>query len=185
MDYSILKEQYKEKIQKIIDDNQKFSIVNGKINWFYFEDENDANVAYSNRNCELYVNICSIDSAYNKRNEPLMIEFFILHEIRHIERRTFVNSMLQGNCLDSDGLKRAIRYKYEFDNYCSPSLNKDVYYQQFIECDAFAFSYSVMKYKYGEQLPDYIFYPKFYDENQIDIKTYIVQAMQSFKARNL
>ena len=73
--------------------------------------------------------------------------------------------------------------KNEFSNSCNIYKNRERYYSQQIEFEAFIFSYSVIKYKYGSV--HYIHYPYFYDEQNIDIDKYVNNWLQIFKNKNL
>lgn len=179
MDYKTLENKFKPIIQNIIDDNKKFYGFNNPIDWSFFVDNDIGLVATNTPKLELKINIISVEFAY-KNNEPLMIEFFILHEIRHIYQRYFANLLNTNKC---PNIQLAIIYKNEFANYCNIYQNREYYYGQQIEFEAFTFSYSVIKYKYGEV--DYIHYPSFYDEQNIDIKKYVNNWLHIFKNQNL
>lgn len=179
MDYKTLENKFKPVIQHIIDDNKKFYGFNSPIYWNFFVDNDICLVATTTSKLELKINIVSVEFAY-KNNEPLMVEFFILHEIRHIYQKYFTNLLNTNKCPDT---KLAKIYKYEFANYCNIYQNRECYYRQQIEFEAFTFSYSVIKYKYGEV--NYIHYPSFYDEQNVDIEKYINNWLQIFKDQNL
>lgn len=179
MDYSVLEIKFKPIIQKLLDDNKKFYGFENQINWSFFVNKDIGLIATNNSKLELKVNIVAVDFAY-KNKEPLMIEFFILHEIRHIYQRFFANLLNAGNC---PNIELATIYKNEFANYCNIYQNREVYYSQQIEFEAFVFSYSVIKYKYGNV--DYIQYPSFYDEQNVDINKYVNNWLKIFKNQNL
>ena len=179
MNYSILENKFRPIIQKFIDDNKKFYGFENRINWGFFINEDVGLIATNNAKLELKVNIIAVDFAY-KNNQPLMIEYFILHEIRHIYQRYFASLLSSDNC---PNIPLAIQYKTEFENYCNIYQNREIYYTQQIEFEAFAFSYSVIKYKYGNI--EYIRYPAFYDEQQINIEKHINQWLTIFMNQNL
>ena len=159
--------KYTPIIQKLIDDNKKFYFFNSQIEWRFFTNEDKGLIATS-ENLELKVNIISVDSAY-KMGEPLMIEFFILHEIRHIWQKRCVNLLNTGSC---PNVLLAERYK-----------SKEGYYNQQIEFEAFIFSYSVIRYKYGDV--KYINYPSFYDEQNIGVEEHVNRWLHLFEMNNL
>jgi len=179
MNYNALEEKYKQIIQKIIDDNKKFYGFNDKIIWNFFVNDDIGLIATNNLKLELKVNIVAVDFYY-KKNEPLTIELYVLHEIRHIYQRLIVFLLNTNSC---PNINYATRCKNEFDNYCNIYQNREKYYLQQIEFEAFMFSYSVIKYKYGNV--DYIHYPAFYDEQEIDVEKHINQWLQIFKNQNL
>ena len=179
MNNNILKRKYQPIIQKIVDDNKKFYGFSNHINWSFFSNEDIGLVATNTPKLELKINILAVDFAYTY-NEPTMIEFFILHEIRHIYQRFFAGLL---NTKDCPNVQLATIYKNEFANYCNIYQNRDIYYSQQIEFEAFIFSYSVIKYKYGNV--SCIHYPSYYDEQNIDIEKYINKWIQIFKNQNL
>lgn len=179
MNNRILENKYQPIIQKMIDDNKKFYGFNNQINWSFFINKDIGLVATNTPKLELNVNILAVDFAY-KNNEPIMIEFFILHEIRHIYQR-YIAGLL--NTKDCPNIQLATIYKYEFANYCNYYQNREIYYSQQIEFEAFIFSYSVIKYKYGNV--SYIHYPSFYDQLNINLEEYINKWFQIFKSQSL
>ncbi len=62
----------------------KFYRFGKSINWQFFYNERVAIFGrYDNKMDVLSINICSVAFSF-ERNEPLHIEYFILHEIRHV-----------------------------------------------------------------------------------------------------
>lgn len=182
MDYKSLEDKYRTLIQKIIEDNKKFYELDFDINikWKFFADENVSLVAKTNRKTlELEVNIFAVDFSH-QINEPLTIEYYILHEIRHIYQIICVNNISSNKCPD---LKKAKIYEKEFKNYSNPLRSTDSYFNQFTEFEAFVFSYSAMKYKYGDI--KYINYPDFYNKQNFDIEKHIKNWLEIFKNKNL
>ena len=175
MNYTNLEERFKPFVQKIIDDNKRFYQFNNEIKWGFFVNQDKSVIASINAICELKINIVAVLHAF-KIDQLIMIEFFILHEIRHIYQRLYINS-------NESNKELAEKYKYEFENYCSPQQNLKEYYSQQIEFEAYIFSYSVIIYKYGKI--NYISYPDFYDEQDINVKEYVKKWIQLFSTMNL
>ena len=175
-DLEQLKSKYEPIIQQIIDNNSIFFRFEAPVRWEFFEDPNMANHAYTN-NFMIKVNIFFVDFAYTVKNEPLQIEYFILHEIRHLYQRLAILSYKKQSILIDHQIERWIS---ELENYNSPKKSLAEYYEQQMEFDAFAFSYSVMLFKYGP-VP-YIQPPQFYIENYPDeFKFAIDKYLQNFK----
>ncbi len=179
MDCNILESKFKPIIKKLINDNKKFYGFEKQINWNFFINEDIGLVATNNYKLELKVNILAVDYAY-KNKQPIMIEFFILHEIRHIYQRYFAYLLKTNEC---PNIPLAKQYNKEFSNYCNLYQNREIYYSQQIEFEAYVFSYSVIKYKYGHV--DYIHYPTFYDEQNVAIEKYVNHWLDIFKNQNL
>lgn len=175
-DLEQLKSKYEPIIQQIIDNNSIFFRFEAPVRWEFFEDQNIAITARVD-NYALKINIRSIIFAYEVKNEPLQIEYFILHEIRHLYQRLAILSYKKQSTPINHQIER---WKVEFENYLPPQINTAEYYKQMIEFDAFAFSYSVMLFKYGP-VP-YIQPPQFYIENYPDeFKFAIDKYLQNFK----
>lgn len=152
-------------IQNIIDSNKSFYFFDNKIEWEFFEDSNLSKFAYVDRTLKLHLNINSILRSYDI-NQPLWIEHFIFHEIRHIYQRRLIIKYNFGeiphNTMEAETVEQ---YQYEFDNYIDLNNDKIGYYSQLIEIEAFTFAYAAMYYKYGTI--DYIKLPPLLQESQI------------------
>lgn len=159
-----LQNQYAPFVNNIIESNVRFYRMNQPIRWRFFFDERVAIVALCDKITNMVaVNIASVDFAFRQKNEPLTIEYFLLHEIRHIYQHLEIESYTKNPSLCSDSTL-AKKWLDEESNYVK-ALNEDgienkAYFAQDMEMDAFAFSYAVMLYKYGE-IP-YITAPKEY-----------------------
>lgn len=145
-----LKEKHKDLIQEYIDSTQKILNLPFKLEWHYFENE-DVNVFAYHKNFQIYVNMNSVIDSVNK-NEPKWIEYFIIHETFHLFQKLSIQRNDQNPVVE--------QWKYEFDNYIKPTEDKEKYYLQRVEFDAFAYAYAVMLYKYKS--PSYIKFPQFY-----------------------
>lgn len=160
-----LQRHYSPLISNLIASNVRFYRFNKKIRWQFTYDEKVAVFAcYSNSSDLLSINICSVAFAF-EQNEPLQIEYFLLHEIRHIFQFSEMSDFKNGlnTCIDANIVQKWIS---ENENYAG-ALNKDGsenqdYFKQDMEFDAYAFAYAVMKYKYGE-IP-YLYKPSKYGE---------------------
>lgn len=79
-----LQQQYSPIISDIINSDVEFYRTNQTIRWKFGYDERVAIFAWCNRKTNIVtVNIAAVDFAL-QQNEPLDIEYFLLHEIRHI-----------------------------------------------------------------------------------------------------
>lgn len=155
-------EKYSQMITKIINDNAQFYFFNQTIKWKFVYDENIKLFA----NCSiktniLSVNVAAIDNSF-KSKEFLVIEYFLLHEIRHIYQHIEISKYNQNpalcNCknLAKKWLNEEKNYSPAIDNNGNENTN---YFEQDIELDAYAFAYAVLKYKYKD-IPYYIFVPQ-------------------------
>ena len=79
-----LQQQYSSIISNIIKSNVRFYRTNQTIKWRFGYDERVAIFAWCDRKTNIVtVNIAAVDFSI-QQNEPLNIEYFLLHEIRHI-----------------------------------------------------------------------------------------------------
>ena len=82
--FEILRVKYTPLITSIINDNVKYFRFRETIKWQFGFDEQIAIFACCDRKTKiLIINIAAVDYAI-RINEPLQIEYFVLHEIRHI-----------------------------------------------------------------------------------------------------
>lgn len=162
-----LKTKYHSVIQKIIDENEPFYQFENQVHWNFFHDNNVALVAFCDKGFNIQINILAVVKAYEELNQPLMIELFILHEIRHLFQRFCVQDLYY-NDPPKLAIPQAQQWANEFNNYIKATDNIELYYSQSIEFDAFSFSHAVMLYKYGNV--EYIIPPKFLAERTTFIK---------------
>ena len=156
-----LKTKYHSVIQKIIDENEPFYQFENQVHWNFFHDNNVALVAFCDKGFNIQINILAVVKAYEELNQPLMIELFILHEIRHLFQRCCIQDLYY-NDPPKLAIPQAQQWANEFNNYIKATDNIELYYSQSIEFDAFSFSHAVMLYKYGNV--EYIIPPKYLDE---------------------
>lgn len=158
----ILKIEFEPIIKSIINDNAKFYQFTNKVEWQYFYNKDYALVTMCGNNLTININIAAI-SHILKVNQPLMLEYYILHEIRHLYQRLFILQYRFEPAKPNH--KKAVQWLTEFNHYANIYEDRNRYYYQSIEFDAFAFSYAVMFYKYGKV--DYISAPNIYDNDAI------------------
>jgi len=157
-----LKIEYEPIIKGIINDNVKFYQFTQEVKWQYIYNEDFSLIASCDNNLVVNINISAI-AFMQKVHQPLMLEFFILHEIRHLFQRLFI---LQYHSKPNDyNYGKAVQWLAEFNHYVSLNEDRNRYYYQSIEFDAYAFSYAVMLYKYGKV--DYIVAPTIYDNDEV------------------
>lgn len=149
----VLKEKYFLIIDDLIKVNKRFYKFNYEIKWIFIFDEKVENVcAFDAKKGIIKVNVAAVAYSY-ENNQPLLIECFLLHEIRHLYQQLIINEYLR-NPKECTNSFIAQRWFFEKNNYIKPldengQLNVN-YYLQEIELDAFSFSYAVIIYKYGD-----------------------------------
>ncbi len=183
--FEILRKHYAPMIEKIINSNVDFYRTNQTIRWNFGHDKRCEIFGACDRKTNVItLNIESVHSAI-QQNEPLQIEYFLLHEIRHIYQRLEIEDFKQNpaKCNNAD---LARKWSEEEANYIA-ALNKDDkenagYFQQDMELDAYAYAFAVMKYKYGE-IP-YLYVPKAY-EGESKFSQIVCEWLQAFKTEGL
>ena len=147
-------QKYYPLLNHIVQQNKHFYCFSGDVHIRLFFNENPAVVAiYNHATRVIDVNIWAVEVAYQLEKKPLFIEWYLLHEIRHMYQR-FCMDLLLNDPTRCPDINFAIRCKDNFEHYIKPedaegNINSQ-YYHQFVEFDAFVFSYSVMCLKYGE-----------------------------------
>ena len=165
-----LRIRYAPIITSIINSNVKFFRFQETIKWQFNFDERVAIFACCDRNTNiLTINIGAVDFAF-RINEPLQIEYFLLHEIRHIYQHMEIADY-KNNLSACNNPELAKKWADEEEKYVA-AVNQEgkenaEYYKQDLEFDAFAFAYAVMNYKYGE-VP-YISIPKAYGKEFLQV----------------
>lgn len=167
--FEYLQQNYAPVIKTIIDSNVRFYRTNQTIQWRFGYNERVAIFAWCDRKTNIItVNIAAVDFSF-QQNEPLHIEYFLLHEIRHIYQHLEIADYRKEpmNCNNAELAKK---WMEEEDNYVT-ALNKEGkentdYFLQDMEMDAFAYAYAVMKYKYGEV--KYLYLPEVYHNDEFD-----------------
>lgn len=167
--FELLRQQYSQVISNIINSDVRFYRTNQTIQWGFGYDERVAIFAWCDRKTNIVtVNIAAVDFAL-QQNEPLDIEYFLLHEIRHIYQHLEIEDY-RNDPTKCNNAELAKKWSEEEDNYVT-ALNKESkentdYFLQDMEMDAYAYAYAVMKYKYGEV--KYLYLPEVYHNDEFD-----------------
>lgn len=168
-EYHDLEYRYLPIIGRIIGSNQRFFKLDKQINWSFMYDERVAIMAhYNNKTKKIIVNIAAVDFAFQK-NEPLHIEYFLLHEMRHMYQYAEIEKY-RTNPEKCNNIEKAKKWSDEEYDYVLP-LDKtgnqnDGYFEQDMEMDAFAYAWAVMIYKYG--YVEYLYLPKAYKNEKFE-----------------
>ena len=159
-EFNMLSKAYAPIVKNLIESNSRFYRFNEKIIWGFGYDDNLAIMGTCNRKDNIvHLNLYSFMDAYLNKKDLKDIEYFLLHEIRHIFQNLIIKDYLNGKdiSIDPEIVKQWI---YENDHYIKAldengNENKN-YFLQDIEMDAYAFSYAVMKYKYKDAYKPYV-----------------------------
>ena len=162
---SSLSKKYEPLVANIINSNSRFYYFNEPIRWCFGYDEEAAIVATCNKNTNVItINLKSFEISLKKDNLKT-IEYFLLHEIRHIYQHLVIASYEKER---KEYIPKEIILKWIFEskNYIK-SLTEDgkenpKYFLQDSEMDAYAFSFAVMKYKYNFSEIRHLYVPSMY-----------------------
>lgn len=153
LEVEFLLKVYSPAITKIIKDNVKFYRFSETIKWHFCCLEDISIFANCDRKTKnISINLNAVYDSY-LNNDKNTIEYFILHEIRHIFQNLMIKDYIKGKYIpiESEIVKK---WKYESENYitsCNSEGNENSkYFMQDCEMDAYAFSLAVMKYKYDD-----------------------------------
>lgn len=162
-EFDKLSNLYSPLITKIINSNALFYGFNEKIRWCFTYKKKISIMAETDRKTNIIsFNVNAINYSH-LTGHVMDIEYYALHEIRHIFQHIVVKDYEEGKDIPIPK-EIAERWIKEQNNYV-PSLDENgnenkEYFLQDIEMDAFAFSYAVMKYKYKNI--DYLYVPPLY-----------------------
>ena len=167
--FDMMQKCYSPIISRIIDSNQKYYRSNQTIKWRFSFDDKIAVFAWCNRTTNIItINIASVDHALRVK-EPLNIEYFLLHEIRHIYQHLEIDDY-KNNPDNCNNIYLAKKWCEEESNYV-PAVDQNgienkEYFGQDMEMDAFAYAFAVMKHKYGA-VP-YLYLPEEYQNERFN-----------------
>jgi len=172
--------QYAPLIQWLIDSDSVYTNIDKKIMWMFAWDDNPAITGTVNRTTNVMsVNIVFVDEAYQE-NRIFDIEYFLLHEMRHIYQNIQVEKFKTNKNTISDSF--ILKWIKENKNYIKAldgSGNENIdYFKQDCELDAYAFAYSVMNQKYFGRYNQSLFVPDVY---QYELKEVFDSAVNDFK----
>ena len=167
--FDLMQQMYSPLIRDIINSNVRFYRTNQTIKWQFGYDDRVSIFACCNRQTNiLTVNIKAVDSAY-RENEPLQIEYFLLHEIRHIYQHLEIEDFRKNpsKCCNSELAKKwAEEEKSYITALDSNGGENEGYFTQDMEMYAYAYAFAVMKYKYGEI--KYLYVPDAYKNGEFN-----------------
>ncbi|MBQ9784563.1 MAG: hypothetical protein IJW29_03585 [Clostridia bacterium] len=175
-----LKMRYADVVEKIIFENRRFFFQPLPIPWeFSWNDDVSFIASYSRKTGVLKVNLNAVDF-YVSNDTPLIIECFLIHEIRHRYQSINMHQYCidHNTCVDAEYARRCID---SYDNYIDPvdenGQTNPAYYYNYVEEDAFAYSHAVMRLKYG-YVP-YLMPPIYYDADFDNIVNLYMQMVKS------
>ena len=165
-----LQSLYSPIINDIIKSNVKFYRTSQTIRWRFSFDERVAIIASCDKKTNtVSLNIAAVDFAFRIKNEPLQIEYFLLHEIRHIYQHLEIEDY-KTDPSKCNNVELAKKWFEEESNYTVALDNNgnenEGYFDQDIEMDAYAYAYAVITYKYGK-VP-YLYVPKAYENSEFN-----------------
>lgn len=175
-------ELFSPMIKKIIDSNVKFYGFKETVRWCFVENKDISIFATCGNDNIIYVNLLAVIDSYSI-GDIRQIEYFLLHEIRHIFQNIMINDFLSGKMtvVGSELVRIWINEKEKYQRAVDDSGNENPnYFKQDLEMDAYAFSLAVMKYKYGDV--SNLFIPSSYGSEFNDI---VNKWIELFIADNL
>ena len=177
----LLSESYTPIINDLIEKNKNYYLFKEKIRWaFNFGNESEVMTAVTKDNI-IKINIFSVMRCYFAK-DLYTIEYYLLHEIRHIYQHLVIDDFNQKLEIpvDSELVKQWI---YEENNYI-PAIDKngkenEGYFKQDIEYDAYAYSYALMKFKYGDNNISHLYVPEQYNSDFYNIVNGWIKCFES------
>lgn len=183
-EFELLSKAYAPFITSTINNNALFYGLNETIKWGFIFNEDDSIVATCDRKTNIVkVNLQSVIRAHFG-GDLYTIEYFLLHEIRHIFQHEIIKDYKDGKDvpIDEEIVKKWI---YEGEHYIKIKDEKGnenpEYFNQDIELDAYAFSYAVMKYKYRNIK---VYVPPYYGKDFYDIVSDWIEFFKNTQSPN-
>lgn len=163
--FDLLVKKHSLLITEILKSNVRFYRFEQTVKWkFTWCDNIDITAAVDRKTNIIDINILFVDFCV-ENNEINDLEYFLLHEIRHVFQHLDIMDYLANReyCAPKQIIEKWIE---EEKNYIT-ALDKDMqenegYPKQDIEMDAYAFSYAVMEYKYGKKVTANLYLPPIY-----------------------
>ena len=166
LEFDLLQKIYSPIIKSIIESNARFYRTNKTIHWCLGLEESSAIMGSCNRKTNIVtINVEAVYESY-RRGEPLQVEYFILHEIRHIYQHLEVEDYKKDPSLCNNSELAKQWYEEEQNYVRALDVNEnenEQYFLQDMELDAYAYAYAVMLYKYGKEKLSYLYMPRVYD----------------------
>ena len=159
----ILSKSYAPIIKSLIEQDAKFFMFKETIKWAFNYGEESAVIAAVGKDNVVHINFFSVMSHY-LAEDLYTVEYFLLHEIRHIFQHLIIDDYYNGKEVPFDSkLVEQWIFEDNNENYIKAldenGNENDGYFKQDIEIDAYAFSLAVMKYKYDEKLIQHLYVP--------------------------
>lgn len=183
--FNKLSEQYSQLISKLINANSIYTNIDETIKWTFAWDENPAITGAVSREINVMsINVVFVDKAY-KDNRIFDIEYFLLHELRHIYQHIQIEKYsVNKNTIDPVFILRWIEEGKNYIKALDENGNENPnYFKQDCEFDAYAFSYAVMSYKYSRKFNSLLFIPNIYkNELKAEFDAAVNVFLDSFNA---
>lgn len=182
LEMDLLSKTYSPYITKILSDNSKYFQFNETVRWAFNFGQESAVVGAVGKDNVLKVNIYSV-IGFVANNDLISLEYFLLHEIRHIYQNLIIEEYNNKNEIPIDE-KLVKKWIFENDNYIKAmdeNGNENIgYFLQDIEMDAYAFAFALMKFKYGSRTNG-LYVPPVYGE---EFKSIVKEWVDEFATYN-
>ena len=177
--FNQLTNRYSPLIKWLIESNQIYTSINKTVKWCFAWDENLAITAAVDRKTNvLSVNVLFVDDAY-KNNRIFEIEYFLLHEMRHIYQHNQIELYKNNEqIVDSKYIELWIKEGQNYVKSLDENGNENIdYFKQDCELDAYAFSYAAIHHKYCGIYDSFLFVPEIYKN---ELKEEFDSAVKAF-----
>lgn len=165
----LLSTSYASIIKSLIEQDAKFFMFKEPIKWAFNYGEESAVIAAVGKDSVVHINLFSVMSHYLAK-DLYTVEYFLLHEIRHIFQHLIIDDYQNGKEVPFDSkLVEQWMFEDNKENYIKAldqnGNENDGYFKQDIEMDAYAFSLAVMKYKYDEKRIKHLYIPHQFEDD--------------------
>ena len=159
-----LADKYSPLIRWMIESNQIYLDISGPIRWgFNYNDDVRITATTDRKTNVILVNLAFVDEQYCNK-ELFVIEYFLLHEMRHIYQHIQIAKYKEGkNDVGSQYIEKWIKENENYEQSVDKDGNENSNYpKQDCELDAYAFAYTVMHYKYHGIYDSFLYVPEIY-----------------------
>ena len=177
-------DDYSRTITSLIKKNHEFLSSHQEIRW-YFVWNDDISIYGASTSIGLAINKKAAITSIQEGNK-LELEYFLMHEIRHCFQKEVIDDYKKTgkSVVDSAIVEQWIKEKSHYQSAKNPdgSVN-EAYFAQDCEMDAYAYSFAIMKYKYGSKA-NKLYLPESYKTSKV-FQTILEGWLQTFCHREI
>lgn len=179
-----LADKYSPLIKWMIESNHIYLDIDETIRWgSYWDDDVRVTGSTNIKTNVILVSLAFVDEQYRNK-ELFVIEYFLLHEMRHIYQHIQIAKYKEGkNDVGAKYIERWIKENEKYEQSVDKDGNENSNYpKQDCELDAYAFAYTAIHYKYCGIYDRFLYVPEIYkNELREDFEKALKEFIKYFK----